>query len=278
MLRLFWEEKLPHAILLVGRADPDKLSVCSALAQLLLCQFPQNDGACGKCSACCFQQQQSHPDFRCLGESDQIIHIDDIRDTTQFLESPAHQQKNKVLTIMKADKLSLAVSNALLKPLEEPSAGTYIILTAEKIKAIIPTLKSRCFVLNFPDNRLQNFTMNSLSHTLRMALCSKAGDDIYREDVQQLITSQPEEALYLLYYWLADCIRYMLRCPAGYFFNQTEIRKCEEMLNNLSPQQVFKFMDEVNEAIEAISLPSVNKQLLFESLFCQWQQIRISEK
>jgi DNA polymerase-3 subunit delta' len=49
-----------------------------------------------------------------------------------------------------ADRLTLPAQNALLKTLEEPPAGTTIIMTAQEPMALLPTVLSRCRQLFLP--------------------------------------------------------------------------------------------------------------------------------
>lgn len=51
--------------------------------------------------------------------------------------------------IQKADFLTPASANRLLKILEEPPSGYHFILTAERIDQLLPTIVSRCFVHEF---------------------------------------------------------------------------------------------------------------------------------
>jgi len=60
-------DRLPHALLLRGREGIGKLAFAEAVARALLCESPQAGGrACGKCAACAWMEQGSHPDFRRL--------------------------------------------------------------------------------------------------------------------------------------------------------------------------------------------------------------------
>src|SRR5262245_52100579 len=59
--------QLPHALLLRGRQGIGKLAFAEALARALLCEKPGAGGAaCGRCTACGWMGQGSHPDFRRL--------------------------------------------------------------------------------------------------------------------------------------------------------------------------------------------------------------------
>jgi DNA polymerase-3 subunit delta' len=49
-----------------------------------------------------------------------------------------------------ADDMETGSSNALLKSLEEPPAGTFFLLVAHRPARLLPTIRSRCRLLRFP--------------------------------------------------------------------------------------------------------------------------------
>ena len=63
LIRLLAENKLPHAIMLCGSKGAGKLPLALAFAQMLLCQHPTEDGACGNCSDCHMSALWAHPDL-----------------------------------------------------------------------------------------------------------------------------------------------------------------------------------------------------------------------
>ncbi len=63
LTRLLLENKLPHAIMLCGPRGAGKLPLALAFAQMLLCQHPTEDGACGNCSDCHMSSLWAHPDL-----------------------------------------------------------------------------------------------------------------------------------------------------------------------------------------------------------------------
>ena len=54
---------MPHAIMFCGPRGAGKLPLALAFAQMLLCQHPTDDGACGMCSDCQMSSLWSHPDL-----------------------------------------------------------------------------------------------------------------------------------------------------------------------------------------------------------------------
>jgi hypothetical protein len=99
-----------------------------------------------------------------------------------------------------------------------------------------------------------------------------------REDIQQFILADPFAALYLIYYWLIEVIRYALQSKTDFLFNDVNENQLKSLLQKITTTQFFTFLDNVQEAIKHLSLPGVNKSLVFESLFCQWQDICQGEK
>jgi len=63
LVRLVAENKLPHAIMFCGPKGAGKLPLALAFAQMLLCQQPTDDGACGHCSDCRMSALWAHPDL-----------------------------------------------------------------------------------------------------------------------------------------------------------------------------------------------------------------------
>ncbi len=77
------------------------------------------------------------------------IPIDEIRMVQQRLITRPTLGSRRVVIIDPADDLEKNASNALLKSLEEPPAGTYFLLVTHKPGRLLPTIRSRCRVLRF---------------------------------------------------------------------------------------------------------------------------------
>lgn len=67
-----------------------------------------------------------------------------------FLAKTAMEEADrKILIIDRADNMSEEAMNSVLKFLEEPAPHVYIILTAENIDRLLPTIRSRCMMVPF---------------------------------------------------------------------------------------------------------------------------------
>lgn len=77
------------------------------------------------------------------------IKIEKIRAVQKELCLYPYQGKYKVLIINSAHKMTGAAQNALLKILEEPNPTSIVILVASDNSKILPTIRSRCRIINF---------------------------------------------------------------------------------------------------------------------------------
>ncbi|MCF7910817.1 hypothetical protein K9L16_04035 [Candidatus Pacearchaeota archaeon] len=64
--------------------------------------------------------------------------------------------------LQKAQYFNDSSANKLLKVLEEPPTGYNFILHTNNLNVILPTIKSRCYIVNFVDNNLQSLYSHPL--------------------------------------------------------------------------------------------------------------------
>jgi DNA polymerase-3 subunit delta' len=152
----------PHALLLHGPRGIGKHVMALNLAQALLCESPARDNlACGECPSCRYAVAGQHPDLMRLEllmidpdegvlKAAETIGIDRVRALTDFVQLTSHRQRAKVAVIAPADRMNAAAANALLKTLEEPPPGTYLILVVDQPGRLPPTILSRCRKLAAP--------------------------------------------------------------------------------------------------------------------------------
>jgi len=78
----------------------------------------------------------------------EIIKIAQIRNIKTFLSQKSISSEKKIVLIIDAHLLNEAASNCLLKTLEEPSNGIFILLTS-KLNLLLDTIISRCQIVRF---------------------------------------------------------------------------------------------------------------------------------
>lgn len=160
-----------HALLLHGAAGAGALAFSLTLAQAWLCESTAPVKPCGRCTACHLVQSHVHPDLLVLlpesmrqplgwplrddkpegdGEGagkrkpSRQIRIDEIRSAIDWIVKTSSRGVAKVLVLHPAEAMNLQSASALLKTLEEPPAGTRLLLSASDPERLLPTVRSRC--------------------------------------------------------------------------------------------------------------------------------------
>lgn len=121
--RLLRENKLPHALMFCGPRGAGKLPLALAFAQMLLCQHPTDEGACGTCTDCRMSHLWAHPDLHFSfpvykgKSSDKPISEDFLKewreqisrspyfDTEDWLEDIGAENQQVVIYVQESDNL-----------------------------------------------------------------------------------------------------------------------------------------------------------------------------
>lgn len=114
--------------------------------KMLATEFAENILATG-------QEKQlksdNHPDFLCIEPDGNSIKIEQIRFLQKKIQEKPILSNQKVYIINDADTMTQEAQNCLLKTLEEPPEFAKLILIGSNENAFLPTIKSRCMILNF---------------------------------------------------------------------------------------------------------------------------------
>ena len=136
----YTHQNLPPAQLWIGRHD-NALKEVESFLQKILCK----NNECNTCINCMQIREKQHHAIMWLHpeKSYTIDQLDDMFATLAFQLQP---NELFFFIIQKADYLTPACANKLLKPMEEPPRGYHFILLAERSEQILPTIRSRCIV------------------------------------------------------------------------------------------------------------------------------------
>ncbi|HLR86589.1 MAG TPA: DNA polymerase III subunit delta' [Wenzhouxiangella sp.] len=140
------QQRLGHAPLVYGPEGVGKQLLGRWLAALLLCSGPDDGQPCGRCDDCRLVQSGSHPDFLVIEpeEDRQVVGVNQVRELIDGLHLTSTRDGNRVGLLPRADSMNVNAANALLKTLEEPPAGTWLILVTSKPAILPATIYSRC--------------------------------------------------------------------------------------------------------------------------------------
>ncbi|MCP4676210.1 MAG: DNA polymerase III subunit delta' [Deltaproteobacteria bacterium] len=163
--RALASHKVPHAYLFSGPLGVGKHLTARALAMTLNCA-EERDDACGVCRSCDKVHREVHPDVFEVGlpEKKKSIPIDSVRELERRLFMRPYEGRAKVAIIDPADLMTAAAANALLKTLEEPSPGSFIVLVTALASSLLPTVRSRCQIVRFrplPDKTVADLLIDS---------------------------------------------------------------------------------------------------------------------
>lgn len=163
--------KIPHAMLFTGIDGIGKRAVAKIFAAACNCDrvvsgivrgtegdvsaqpdyrgHPPLLTPCGQCRSCRKILSDSHPDIVRVEPDGKLIRIGRIRELLSILAMKPHEASIRVVVISDAQTMNAEAGNALLKILEEPPAGTVLILTACQPADLLPTIVSRCRQIRF---------------------------------------------------------------------------------------------------------------------------------
>jgi DNA polymerase-3 subunit delta' len=138
----FSKDRLPHALLFTGQEGVGKSWLAQQLAACLLCE---TNSACGQCKGCQLLAAGTHPDLKVVSLEDgaQQIKIEQVRELIDWVNQTAQMSGAKISVINPAHKVNRNSANALLKVMEEPPAGNYIVLISDDPAVLLPTIRSR---------------------------------------------------------------------------------------------------------------------------------------
>lgn len=155
--------KVSHAYILQGEEGMGKKTLARAFAKSLQCE----EGGihpCGRCKSCLQSDSGNQPDVLWITREKASIGVDEIRlRLNADIQVKPYTSPYKIYIIDSADKLTEQAQNALLKTVEEPPEYAVIVLLAGNINNLLPTILSRCVVLDLkPVDKqvIKNFLMS----------------------------------------------------------------------------------------------------------------------
>jgi DNA polymerase-3 subunit delta' len=141
---------LGHAWLISGAAGIGKINLALVLARRLLgaaAEPAELDAAAALAAiAARHAPMDRHPDLHWLypEEDKETISVEQIRQVIETFTLTAHRGGAKIAIVEPAEAMTTPAANALLKTLEEPTAGSYLLLLSHQPGRLPATVRSRC--------------------------------------------------------------------------------------------------------------------------------------
>ena len=240
---------------------------------------------------------EKNPDLitLCPDKDKRQIIIEQVRELEKKLNLYPYSSKYKIAIIEKADMMTKAAANAILKTLEEPSKTTILILLISNSGNLLDTIKSRCQIMKFlPVEKkiLENFLRVTIEDKLQrdeiiemsgykpgkiIELVSD-GDKIKEvsdaidsfSDILQKNNSERLDYAEIISKKESSEIIGLLDCYSFYF--RKKMLKEFQIESEVDKNQVLKIksnLDLLDGIKENISTKNINIKLALENLFLQ---------
>ena len=142
------KDRISHAYLIQGERGTGKEAIALLLAKGLFCEKKQGVEPCHTCNVCKRIESGNHPDVHWIKPDGRSIKIEQIESLQKEFSYSGLESNQKVYIIVGSDTLTLNAANRILKFLEEPGKQTTAIMLTENSQSIIPTIRSRCQVID----------------------------------------------------------------------------------------------------------------------------------
>jgi len=137
------QPQTPPAQLWIGQSN-----ALAAQATTMLQETFCSKNGCKQCHTCNQIEYRQHHNAIWLYPEKQYT-LDQLGVIFNSIAFKLDENEQMFFILQKADFLSDACSNSLLKSVEEPPPGYHFLFLAERLSQILPTIQSRCIIKNF---------------------------------------------------------------------------------------------------------------------------------
>jgi DNA polymerase-3 subunit delta' len=142
--------RVAHAVIFAGPSGSGKKTIAGIYARALLCGSAgaKPSKPCNACASCRKALDGNHPDLHIVksAEEGKALGVDEARGLQKVIELKPYEGGRAVVIVQNAQDLTQQAQNALLKTLEEPPEHVVLMLLAESLSPLLPTILSRCAV------------------------------------------------------------------------------------------------------------------------------------
>ena len=251
-------EQPSHAYILSGSGNFEQALM---FAMALNCLSPLEGGeSCGECSSCRKLARQAHPDLFVVEPEGNYLRIEQLRKLQAKAHFEKYEGRYKIFIIKDSEAMKDEAANSILKLLEEPPPATVFLLLAENADKLLPTILSRCQVVNI--GGAGGFAVSE----------EKLADCL--PEAEQFLSALPKKQLYQVLlmtnrlegdrdytlHFVAACLHVLHSSLKGRFDGETAV---------LLPNQPKTLLKAANIAEETLGLirRNINLKLLLDVLF-----------
>lgn len=137
---------ISHAYIVCGGDSATRDECINNIIKEIFCDNKDNP-PCNECVSCRKIDNGNMEDLIVVNKDGNSIKVDQIKSLTASLANKPFS-KRTVAIINDSESMTPESQNKLLKSLEEPSAGTIIILSVANVFSLLQTIRSRCIIIN----------------------------------------------------------------------------------------------------------------------------------
>ena len=166
---------MPQALLITGPYGVGKKTLARSLAKGIMCHGSGGTRPCGICKNCRRFDRMQLPDLLMPEnkKGTKSIGVDAIRNILSALGSHPLENGKRVVLIENAEQMTPQAQNALLKSIEEPEESTHFLFTADSLRAILPTIRSRSRIVRIPPWPADRMAEALQKHGIPYARCQE---------------------------------------------------------------------------------------------------------
>lgn len=161
--------RISHAYLISGDRGTGKEAIAMQLAKSILCQHRDGVEPCQQCTVCKRITTKNYPDVHWIEPDGQSIRIEQVKELQKEFMYSGLETNGKIYIITNAETLTVNAANRILKFLEEPTQKTTAIMLTENSQSIIPTVRSRCQLIDLqplnPEQLHEKLLQSDISET-----------------------------------------------------------------------------------------------------------------
>ncbi|WP_338824454.1 hypothetical protein MHOCP_00440 [Moorella humiferrea] len=260
--------KVAHAYLFTGGDEEARIELAEYLAAVLNCREPSGEEPCGCCRSCRQMAGGNHPDFHLVRPQGATLKIEQIRELERRLALRSFQGGARVAVLVGAETMTEAAANCLLKTLEEPPQGAYLILLAKRPDLLPATIRSRCQELHLKDEEEEafagiNYWQRLMGADLR-AMAQEILPDLEKEeDLKGILEAMSLACRDQLVWQMTGTEKLLLR-PEGF------------LPSSMTPIQLWHCYRLIQECRAAVD-HNGNRRLILEALMFNLLEIKKGE-
>lgn len=178
-----------HAYIIEGDNNVDKMGFAKAFAKAVICRQMPGEG-CGRCIECRKIDDDNYEDLYVVEPEDttqrktgtSTIKDAQIEELQVRLKERPTAGDHNIAIISAGDTMTQRAQTRFLKTLEEPPAGTVIMILSENSEELLPTIVSRCVNIRLYDiGAEEESTDTSANRVLQMIMSRDYFADIKNE-------------------------------------------------------------------------------------------------